>query len=185
MIIVGITGTLGAGKGTIVDYLINKYHYSHFSVRDYLTQELIKSNRLVNRDTMTELANQLRAENSPSFIVEQLFDQALKIGKNCIIESIRTPGEVISLRSKGNFKLFAVDADPQIRYERIKIRNSSTDQVSFETFIENERREMSSTDPNKQNISWCIEHADFKFKNNNNKELLYHQVEDIIKIIQG
>ena len=31
MLIIGITGTIGAGKGTIVKYLIDKYKFKHFS----------------------------------------------------------------------------------------------------------------------------------------------------------
>ena len=181
MIIIGITGTLGAGKGTIVDYLIEKHNYSHYSVREYITQELINRNIPVDRDSMVVLANSLRSENSPSYIVEQLFEQAQKKGVNCIIESIRTPGEVDALRKKGNFILFAVDANPELRYQRIVLRNSVTDNVSYETFLKNERREMNSTDPNKQNVSWCISHADHTFQNNDDKEQLFSQIENIIR----
>ena len=35
MIIIGITGTIGAGKGTIVELLIKK-GFKHYSVRDFL-----------------------------------------------------------------------------------------------------------------------------------------------------
>lgn len=41
MIIIGITGTLGAGKGTVVEYLKTK-GFKHFSVREFLTQEIKK-----------------------------------------------------------------------------------------------------------------------------------------------
>jgi len=36
MLVIGITGTIGAGKGTVVDYLTGKKGFSHFSVRGYL-----------------------------------------------------------------------------------------------------------------------------------------------------
>ena len=32
MIIIGITGTLGAGKGTIVEYLIKNKNFFHFNI---------------------------------------------------------------------------------------------------------------------------------------------------------
>ena len=40
MIVIGITGTLGAGKGTIVDYLVKNKGFNHFSVRSFIAQEI-------------------------------------------------------------------------------------------------------------------------------------------------
>lgn len=181
MIIIGITGTLGAGKGTLVDYLIKNKGFAHFSVRDFLVAELKKRGMGINRDTMTSLANELRASHSPSYITDQLYEQAKAGGKNSIIESIRTPGEIASLRAKGNFYLFAVDADPKIRYERISLRKSATDNIDFETFLANEKREMTAIDPNKQNLSECIKQADFVFDNNGDLEKLYEQLLVVLK----
>ncbi|MBR4917714.1 MAG: AAA family ATPase [Bacteroidales bacterium] len=180
MKIIGITGTLGAGKGTIVDYLINHYGYKHYSVRGYLIEEATRRGMEINRDTFVEVANDLRAKHSPSYIVDELYKQAEAAGGNAIIESVRTPGEVESLRKNEHFLLFAVDADPKVRYERIVSRASETDHVSFETFIENEQREMSSTDPNHQNVGRCMQMADFVFNNDGNFEALYKQVEEAL-----
>jgi len=106
MIIIGITGTLGAGKGTIVDYLVKNKGYHHYSVRAYLTEEIKRRNLPVNRDSMTSVANELRALHSPSYITDQLYLLAKEKGKNCVIESIRTPGEIVSLRQKKQFLSF-------------------------------------------------------------------------------
>jgi dephospho-CoA kinase len=183
MNIIGITGTLGAGKGTIVEYLLSGKGFVHYSVRAFLTEEIEKRKMPVDRNSMVEVANELRTRYGPAYIVEQLYHKACESGRNCVIESLRTPGEVELLRKKGNFFLFAVDADPQIRYERIIIRNSETDQISFNTFLENEQREMLSTDPNHQNIQRCMEMADYLFMNNSTIDDLYRQIESaLIKI---
>lgn len=184
MNIIGITGTLGAGKGTIVDYLINHYGYKHYSVRGYLTDEAKRRGMPINRDTFVVVANDLRTNHSPSYIIDELYKQAELSGNNAIIESIRTPGEVESLRKNKHFVLFAVDADPKIRYERIVNRASETDHVSFETFIENERREMSSDNPSHQNVGKCMQMADHVFQNNGDFEGLYAQIESVIKSLQ-
>ncbi len=181
MIVIGITGTLGAGKGTMVDFLVKNKGFAHFSVRGYLQKEMARRKMPNNRDSMTILANELRALNSPSYVTDQLFLQAKESGQNCIIESIRTPGEIISLKKKGAFYLFAVDAKAAIRYDRIKIRKSATDDISFETFKANEAREMNSDDPNKQNLKKCIEMADFTFGNNGKIRDLEKQAELVIQ----
>jgi dephospho-CoA kinase len=183
MIIIGITGTIGAGKGTIVDYLVSKLNFKHFSVRSYLTQEIEERNLPVNRDSMVLVANDLRARHSPAYIIEELYKQAAVSGQNCIIESIRTPGEFEMLRTKENFYFLAVDADPKIRYDRIYQRKSETDSISFEEFLSNEKREMNTSDPNKQNLSVCIANADFTLSNNGRMEDLYTQLEKILNQI--
>jgi dCMP deaminase len=183
MITIGITGTLGAGKGTIVDYLVREKDFVHYSVRAFLTEEIQRRGLPVNRDSMTAVGNDLRAQHSPSWIVEQLYDQAHTSGKNCIIESIRTPGEVEVLRGKPNFYLFAVDADPKVRYERVVLRGSETDHISFDTFLANEQREMDNADPNKQNLAYCIAHADYRFDNGGTIEQLNEQVRAVLKQI--
>ena len=68
MITIGITGTLGAGKGTIVDYLVKEKGYVHFSVRDFIVEEIERRGLPINRDSMTMVGNDLRAQYSPSYI---------------------------------------------------------------------------------------------------------------------
>ena len=184
MLIIGITGTLGAGKGTIVDFLTKEKDFMHFSVRAFIAEEILRRGMAVNRDSMVIVANDLRKNNSPSYITDCLYEEALVKGRNSVIESIRTPGEIYSLRQKGRFYLLAVDADPVIRYERIKQRQSETDHIDYETFLENEKREMDSTDPNAQNIGKCIELADFKLWNNGTMEQLNRKVEEILLEIE-
>lgn len=180
MVIVGITGTLGAGKGTVVEYLKEKKGFQHFSVRSYIIDEIKRRNLQVDRDHMVEVANDLRAHHSPSFIIDELYKEALKTGKNSIIESIRTFGEIESLRKKGNFTLIAVDADQRTRYERVRMRGSETDQVSLEKFKEDEAKEMNASDPNKQNLKRCIEEADYIITNNTTFNDLYSQIDKIL-----
>ncbi len=184
MLIIGITGTLGAGKGTIVDFLVREKEFRHFSVRGFISEEIVRRGLVVNRDSMVLVANDLRATHTPSYIVDCLYEKALSTGTSCIIESIRTPGEVISLKSKGNFYLLAVDADPLTRFTRIARRQSETDLISYETFIENEAREMNSDNPNHQNLRKCIEMADFVFNNDGSVCELEKTVESVIDKIE-
>lgn len=181
MMIIWITWTLGAGKWTVVDYLVQKKWFQHLSVRAFLIQEIEKRGMPVNRDSMVIVANELRAKYGPSYIVEQLYLQAQASKKNSIIESIRVVGEVEALQARWTFSFFAVDADPKIRYERVVLRGSETDKISYDEFIMNEQREMENTDPTKQSVRKCMQMADHVFMNNWTLEDLHQQIEDVIK----
>jgi len=157
---------------------------SIFQDTEKLVKEIKKRRLAENRDSMVIVANELRKNNSPSYITDQLYIEALETGSDAVIESIRTPGEITSLKSKGNFFLFAVDADPKIRFERIKLRASETDKINFETFLANEKREMNSDDPNKQNLKKCIEMADYRFNNDGSIEQLNIRVGEVLRKIK-
>jgi len=173
--IIGITGTLGAGKGTIVEYLECK-GYRHFSARDLLTAELDQRGITKNRETMLALANELRETYGPGYIAEQLLAQAKEDGGNAVIESIRNIGEARFLKDNGA-KLWAVDASPELRYDRVYRRASATDQVSFEEFREHEAAEFGNTDPTKPNLRAVMLMADDTFTNNSSPMDLFKQVE--------
>lgn len=181
MKVIGITGTIGAGKGAVVDYLVGSKGFKHFSVREYLVKEIQKRGMEVNRNSMVIVANDLRKTFSPSYLIEQLYKEAISSGYDCVIESIRTPGEVNSLRKVEHFILLAIDADRETRYKRIVCRGSETDNIDFNTFVENENREMNSDDENKQNIRKCIEMADLIIYNDGTLEELHSKIDSLIK----
>jgi dephospho-CoA kinase len=183
MRIIGITGTLGAGKGTVVEYLCKPPHnYKHYSARGLLNEIIAKRGLEPGRDSMRAVANGMREKNGPAALIEALYAKALAIGADAIIESVRTEGEVVSLRSTGQpFTLLAVDADQRIRYDRAVGRGSSTDQVSFEKFCEQEALEMASAKPHEQNLSRCMELADVRLVNNGSVEEFHAQIDAFLE----
>lgn len=184
MLTIGITGTLGAGKGTVVEYLVSQKKFKHFSASEYLTQELARLDRPINRDSMREIANEIRAKMGPDYITKILFEQAKVCGSSAIIESIRNLKEAEFIKLNGGY-LFAVDADQKTRYQRALIRGSQKDSVTFKEFQLQEEKESKNTDPNAQNLNKCILLSDYKFDNNGTVAELYKKIEDVIQKISG
>ncbi len=178
--ILGITGTIGAGKGTVVDYLVEKKGFTHYSVREFLIEEIEKRGLPLNRDCMREVANAIRAEHQPSYIIETLYTRAEAAGHDALIESVRALGEAEFLMSKG-VRILAVDADRRLRFERILARASSTDHIDFETFVIQEDKELTSNDPAGQNITAVIQMADFSIQNNGSITDLHQIIEETLR----
>ncbi|BCX14994.1 MAG: hypothetical protein KatS3mg088_677 [Patescibacteria group bacterium] len=182
-IIIGVTGTNGAGKGTVVGYLVKEKGFKHYSVSDFLSQKLKEKGKEINRDNLREIANQIREKFGGDYIVKKLFIKAKKEGNKAIIESVRNIKEAMFIKKKGGI-LLAVDAPVKKRFERIKKRSSLKDDVSFKEFLIQEKKEMENKDPNSQNLKACIKMADYKLLNNAIIEKLYEKVEKTISQIR-
>ncbi|MCB9809065.1 AAA family ATPase [Candidatus Nomurabacteria bacterium] len=180
--IIGLTGTNSAGKGTVVEYLCQQKGFHHFSARAFIAQEIEKQGLAPTRDTMITIANRMRVEHGPDYILESLYQQAKEVGGNAILESIRGTAEVEALRNHGDFILIAVDAPIELRYQRALNRKSSTDHMTFEEFKDIEDREMfnATNDPYAQNLKGVIEMADSILMNTGTPEELFEQVEEVL-----
>ena len=88
------------------------------------------------------------------------------------------------MRKQNSTFLVAVDAPIEIRYERIYKRGSETDSVPFEKFKEQEEVEMRNTDPNKQNLEYCITNADFLISNEGDMDTLHLRIEQVVEKIE-
>ncbi|MFA6094534.1 MAG: AAA family ATPase [Candidatus Paceibacterota bacterium] len=178
--IIGITGTIGAGKGAIVDYLITK-GFKHFSARQFLLEEILRRGMPPVRDTMTFIADEFRRERGPEFMIGELISRAKRSGSPAIVESIRSINEVDLFRMMVPDGYFiAVDADPKTRFERVCLRGSSTDYVSFEKFLEDEQKENNNIEPWRGNLSACIKSADVVFSNDGSLAELHAKIDLVL-----
>ena len=177
--IIGITGTLGAGKGTIVEYLVQEYGFKLYSVREFLNKEVKRRGLPTSRDTLLAVANDLRSIHGPGYISETMMGEVLRDVSDAVIESIRSIGEAKYLTDHGA-QLWAVDADIKTRYARIQERASETDRVSFEKFSADETREYTNIDGTKPNLSGVIALADIMLYNDGSREELFKKIEEVL-----
>jgi dephospho-CoA kinase len=180
--IIGITGTLGAGKTTTANYLKSK-GFTHYSVREFIAEEVRKRGLPINRDTLVNVGNELRALHGSEYIVLELGKKAQQNGSDAVIESIRAVGEAQELKKEGAY-LLAVNANPKFRYERALLESSVTAPKTFDEFIAQEEREMFSTDPTKQNIAAVMLRVDYQILNNGTLADLENQIDAAILHLQ-
>tara|TARA_B100001250_G_scaffold383741_1_gene377929 strand:- start:204 stop:764 length:561 start_codon:yes stop_codon:yes gene_type:complete len=180
-IIIGLTGKNAAGKGTVAD-ILSKKEFVYHSLSDSLRDELKLLGKEVTRDNLIEIGNKLRKEGGPGVLADKM---RLKLGsdKNHIVDSIRNPFEVNSLRedfSSNTFILISVDADARLRYDRLCSRGRIGDSDSWESFVNQEKQEENNDDPNKQQLSKTMNMADYSIDNSGSLESLEKQVRKIL-----
>lgn len=182
-IVIGLIGEKGAGKGTVSDYLIEKYGAIHYGTSQILRRTLEDIHVPVTRDNLTKLALVLKEGYGPSIIIDSLIQDMEKNGSNIIIaDGIRMHGDVEPFRKKygKNFFLVYVYANLKLRYERTKKRKEKEgeDKTTFQEFLEEEGRltEVSIHEIGKQ--------ADFTIDNGKGKKELIEQTEKMLKNIQ-
>lgn len=164
--IIGITGTDGAGKGAVVQTLVKKHGYTHFSSRQQIEIEVQKRGLEANRANLRIVANDLRRQYGNAVLVERALADIAEQGiENAVIESIRASAEVDALKAAGG-TLWAVDADAKQRYRRITGRGSASDKVSFAEFCKHEELEMNDPDPHGMQKAAVIKAADVTIYNN-------------------
>ncbi len=181
--IIGITGTNGAGKGTVVEYLKTK-GFTHYSNSALIIEEIKKRGLPVNRDNTRLVANDLRQMYGPAYLVETNYARATGAGGDAVIEALRVIGEAEFLKAKGAV-LFGVDADRKLRYERVVLRGTELDKISFEHFCAQEDREMNASEKWDMNIKGVIEMSDVVLQNDGTPEELFAQVEAALQQVQS
>lgn len=178
--LIGIVGTLGSGKGTVVEYLKQK-GYTHYSASAYLRQVLEARGIEVNRDAYSKLAGELRFLD-PAGLVRALYEQVIADGKkNIIIEALHDDGEANFIKEMGGV-LLGVDADMMTRYDRIIIRGTEKDAVTFEEFTRQIERE--ETGSAFHNIRSVLSTVDYTIENNGSLAELHTKVDDFLAAVE-
>lgn len=180
--IIGLGGTNGAGKDTVANLLAAEYGYLFVNVSDLFATELARRNWPPDREHKGKLSAEWRREYGMGVVV----DKALKAYRETsgynglVVGSLRHPGEVDRVHELGGMVLW-IDADPEIRYQRIQNGNrgrGAEDDKTFEEFLAEEQREMTpSGDGATLNMAAVKERADeVVFNNGGDISVLSHNV---------
>lgn len=175
--IIGITGTIGGGKGTAAKYFEAK-GFRHLSVSEFLAAELSRRGKAASRVARRELGNEYRKEGG-SALVEAVLAEANPFKENIVIESLHTEAEVKYVQGL-NGKVISIDAPLEKRFERIQGRSGEKDAVSHEEFVAEQDRQMASDNPNENNLRAAMEVADYRLENAGSEEELFEKLDAIL-----
>lgn len=176
--IIGLTGRNAAGKGTAADFLKTK-GFAYHSLSDVIREEVRKRGLEPTRDNLIATGRELRARHGTGYLAEKIMER-LEPGQNYVVDSFRHEDEVAVFRKATEFYLFAVQADPKIRFERIRSRKREKDPQTLEQFQELEAKESTSLQAEGQNLTATEALADHVVTNNGTPEQLQKALTDIL-----
>ena len=173
--LIGLTGTNGAGKGEVANFL-KKKGYAYYSLSDLVRQELNKEGKELNRNNLIKMGNKLREKFGADILARLVVK---KIRGKAVIDSIRNPKEVEYLRQQKNFIMVAVDAPAALRFERVKKRGRQESVSTLQEFIQKEAEEMTNNQKGQQ-LQNCMKMADIKIENVGSLENLHQKLEKLV-----
>jgi len=177
--IIGLTGTKASGKGILSEILKEK-GFVYSSTSDRVREEALV--RGINNYTIKDLqdiGNDLREKFGLGILAKRTLEK-LKDTGNSVIDGIRNPGEIEELK-KQNAIIIAVDAPQEQRYKRLISRARASDPKDWEGFLEMEKRDSGiGEDSSGQQVSRCMEIADYRIINNGTLEELKTKIEYLL-----
>jgi len=186
---IGLTGTFASGKGTIIEAVKKVYgnKAASFSTSDFVREETARKGLSLERHNLQAVANEMRAQRGFGVLAEMALERASQLPESMtlvLVDGIRNPGEVQALRKAlgESFRLWAVDAPIELRYQRIKARaRAGEHRLSFEEFKASEEKEKKTSNTAAQSIPACMALADEKIENNGSLEELEKKVKALLK----
>lgn len=143
--LLGVSGTNGAGKDSIGEFLASHHNWLFVSVTEILRDELRRQDVPLEREHLRNLSADWRKQYGLGVLIDkavEIYESHQKEYAGLCVSSLRNPGEADELHKLGG-QVVWVDAEPKIRYQRISSRARGTeDQKSFDEFLTEEQAEM-------------------------------------------
>lgn len=188
MKVIGLTGTIASGKEVVQEVLTKNYNAYTVKLSSLIRDEKLRKRKIkITRRARQDLGNELRDQYGAHILAKVAISYMSMSKELMIVDGIRNPAEANFLKEQfdENFKLVAVDAPQQVRFERLRKRNRDDDPKNWEEFIEIDERDQGKGEPpHGQQVRKCIEIADVVLENDGDLNKFRKKVEDsIVKLL--
>jgi len=176
-IILGLAGEIASGKGTVAEYVVEKYggsaHRFSTMLRDILDRLYLEHSRENTSKISTVLRQNFGEDVLAKIMREEVQRDACQV---IIVEGIRRVADIEYLKELPEFKFIYVEADINKRYERLIQRGENVDDKG-KTFEQFEKDHQLETELQIKDLK---NHADFVIYNGGDIKGLEKQVDKII-----
>jgi dephospho-CoA kinase len=146
MRLIGLSGTNGSGKDTVGQILAEEHGFLFISMTDMLRAEAANRNLAPTRDVLRTISAEWRRKAGLGVLIDKSVEEYERLGGDAkytglVVASLRNPGENDRIHELGG-EVIWIDADPKVRFDRLKGRMRSDDPQSFDDFVAHEQAEM-------------------------------------------
>ncbi len=176
-LIIGLVGQAGCGKGTMADLLQQEYSAGYFRFSAMIGSILDRLALEKTREKFTSMSEMLRKTFGEDVFSYAIAKDALNAPQEVvIIDGIRRMEDIVALEPLPLFKLVAIDADPKLRYERMKARGEKASEKNFtwEQFLAEEQL------PTEVTIPFVMKRASKTIMNDGTQTDLVKAVHDLM-----
>jgi dephospho-CoA kinase len=143
-LVIGLVGMPGSGKSVVVETAQEK-GYAVIAMGDVVREETRKRGLALNPKNIGTVMLDLRKTGGAGVIAEKCVPFIKKTKSNMVIvDGLRSLDEADVFKANfSNFRLIAVHASPETRFDRLNHRKRSDDPDQWEVFHERDMRELS------------------------------------------
>ena len=182
--IVGLCGTIAAGKGAILDHLKSK-GFKNLTFSDEIKEEARRRNIEINRENLQMLATEMRTSYGGGILAKKLLEK-VNSDENAVVDGVRNVAEIEELRKRKDFFLISIDAPQKLRFSRTVERKKDNDPQTWEEFVRRDDVDngVNGSENGQQNFK-CMELADFSIYNDGDLGTLSERIKEIMEEIKG
>lgn len=179
-VVVGVVGPIASGKGELVKTLEIK-GFARYSLSERIREELVKQGFEETRENLQDMGDKLRHRYGDDVLVLSTLEKVSKSGKRVVIESIRNPAEIVSLRQYLDAFILGINASQEKRFEYILARGRDGDPETWEEFKALDDREIAIQAESSQQVEKCLKMADRVIQNEGTLEDLRESIEGVLQ----
>ena len=135
--VIGLCGSIAAGKGAVSEYLVKELGYIQVTVGDVVREALKSKGLEITRDNSDMLSEEMREKHGVTYWVSQVAKKIKEQGyEKAIVDGVRAPTDDALFRKEfgKDYVLFKVDAAAKVRFERLRLRARPGFPKTFEEF---------------------------------------------------
>lgn len=171
--IIGLTGSMGAGKGEVVK-ILEKLGFQYITLSQMVREEARNRGIEEEREKLMEVGNSMRQAEGNGVLGKRALQKIQESEHELwVVDGIRNPAEIDELRKSSDVHIIALEANRELLVERILKRGRPSDAKTPEEIIFKIEREWGKGEPEGgQQMEKCVAKADHTIVNEGTLEEL-------------